>query len=720
MKQNSDGTGAVAAGDPIGYWQDKSASAAHVTGSSTARPTFTNAAFNGYAAPVFNGSTTNLSKAGYTATNSLSGMTRIAVCGHLTNTVGALSRVYDGGSDFAFFQNASWRSLLTSGGATTSSTAFNGTGSILPVGLYAERYANSAVEHYGFGAAATVTVSGGTVAATTNGGTPALHIGSNIGANFFWNGPIAEYIIFNRALTRSELASVEAYLAAKWGIANVHAPAVSASDPVGYWRDRSGNGRHATQATGASRPTISATAVQNRRALGFNGTSGRLALPSMDSTPSTVLAVARHNSGTSSAGRTPLCIMQGGSYMSWQFQQTGTIRAGVTYNAAQNHFTANGIDPQGSVLLLTGQMSSGGGGLLGRLNGATLPFTETVAFADGGQSRIGCRFRNADDQFWSGEVCEVLHYQSALSLSQVQRLERYLAARWGITLAPQVGNAEAQDWINRVYANGGTVSTSTANAVNTFCNDIDAAGIRNRFYRLNLFCGGTSGTTVGLNSALVPLYRGPSLTGQQYGGTIDDNVGGLFVGGDYNETGASGGLLGNGSSKYLNTALNVSDLPGAANCHLSSYITGTQDIQAVRALVGVLFNGVLDRYRLFLNTSSGSNYSLIGDLGKANSVTVSRANTNGGLLLISRTSTILSTLYDDGVSVGTPNTTETTETTGAFPFFVFARGQSGNPSEYYNGRMAGYSIGAGMTDAQVTSFYNAMNTFQTALSRNQA
>lgn len=284
----------------------------------------------------------------------------------------------------------------------------------------------------------------------------------------------------------------------------------------------------------------------------------------------------------------------------------------------------------------------------------------------------------------------------------------------------QTTHPEAADWASRVRTNGGSVSGTTLTAVSKFCRAIDAAAIRDRFYRLNLFCGGTSGTAVGLNSALVPLYRGPSLTGQQYGGTIDDNVGGLFVGGDYNETGASGGLLGNGSSKYLNTALNVSDLPGAANCHLSSYITGTQDIQAVRALVGVLFNGVLDRYRLFLNTSSGSNYSLIGDLGKTNSVTVSRANTNGGLLLISRTSTILSTLYDDGVSVGTPNTTETTETTGAFPFFVFARGQSGNPSEYYNGRMAGYSIGAGMTDAQVTSFYNAMNTFQTALSRNQA
>ena len=64
-------------------------------------------------------------------------------------------------------------------------------------------------------------------------------------------------------------------------------------------------------------------------------------------------------------------------------------------------------------------------------------------------------------------------------------------------------NPEAQDWINRVYANGGTVSQSTASAVSTMCDAIDAAGIRDRFYRLNLFCGDN------LNAALVPLYRGP-------------------------------------------------------------------------------------------------------------------------------------------------------------------------------------------------------------------
>jgi hypothetical protein len=285
-----------------------------------------------------------------------------------------------------------------------------------------------------------------------------------------------------------------------------------------------------------------------------------------------------------------------------------------------------------------------------------------------------------------------------------------LGTKWGITLAPQVSNADAQDWVNRVYANGGTVSASTAAAVNTLCDSLDAASLRDRFYRLNLFCG------TGLNAALVPLYRGPSLGGTQYGGATDTNNAFVGVGTDYAETGATGGLTGNGSTKYLNTGFNVDQLPGAANCHLSSFITGTQDIASARTLLGVLFNGVTDRYRLFLQLfgSTAPNYGIQTELGKANSAFANnRTNTNGGLILASRTSTTLLTLYDDAVSIGTSEV-NTAETTGASPFFVFARN---GPVEYYNGRMAAYSIGAGMTAAQVAAYNTAMQAFQSAMGR---
>ena len=273
----------------------------------------------------------------------------------------------------------------------------------------------------------------------------------------------------------------------------------------------------------------------------------------------------------------------------------------------------------------------------------------------------------------------------------------------------QTLHPEAADWAARVVANGGTVGTSLS-AVDKFCKAIASAGIRDRFYRLNLFCG------TGLNAALVPLYRGPSLGGTQYGGATDTNNAFVGVGTDYAETGASGGLTGNGTTKYLNTAFYVDQLPGAANCHLSSFITGTQDIASARTLVGVLFNSVTDRYRLFLQLSGSTapNYGIQTELGKANSAAATnRTNTNGGLIVASRTSTTLLTLYDDAVSIGTTETS-TAETTGASPFFVFARN---GPTEFYNGRMAAYSSGAGMTAAQVTAYNTAIQAFQATMGR---
>ena len=270
---------------------------------------------------------------------------------------------------------------------------------------------------------------------------------------------------------------------------------------------------------------------------------------------------------------------------------------------------------------------------------------------------------------------------------------------------------EAAAWRTAVVGAGGSVSASTMKAVSKFCADIDAAGIRSRFRRLNLFCGNSDSALIAVRT---PLYRGESRTGTQYGNTIDTNAGNNFQQGDYAE---NSGLTGNGSSKYLDTGFNVDQLPGAADCHISAYIRGTQDIASARTLIGTLFNGITDRYRLFVSASTAGNYLLRGDLGKNTSeASAVRANSNGGLLVASRTSTTSLTLYDDAVSVNT-NTTLTAETTGAVPFFVFARN---GPTEFYNGIMAGYSIGAGMSLQDVTSYYNALNTFQTALGRAQS
>lgn len=124
-----------------------------------------------------------------------------------------------------------------------------------------------------------------------------------------------------------------------------------------------------------------------------------------------------------------------------------------------------------------------------------------------------------------------------------QCLTQYMLNMKLAILSTYSSNNEASNWLSRVSSNAGSVSDLTRLAIHWFCNQIDDNNLRDRFYRLNLFCGNN------LNSALVPLYRGQSLNGTQFGNTIDTNNN--FTNVNYNP---SQGLRNSGSS-WLDTGL---------------------------------------------------------------------------------------------------------------------------------------------------------------------
>lgn len=724
MKQGIDGSGSVAVGDPVGYWMDKSSSAAHVAASTTAkRPTLTASAVNGNAAIVFSSAAaTSLNRSAYTATNSLSGLTRIAVCQSTANNVCMMARVITGGSADFLYLNGGIRLAYDTSSATnlTSNTSVSSTG-ILPLGIYADTFIGSTPSvtafHYNGTQQTTSTI--GTLPSTTSAGSPALYIGSNSDVNFFWTGPIAEYIIFNRALSQNELDRVEKYLAAKWGISNVPDPA----PPVGQWQDKSGNSRHATQVTAGKRPTISATLTNGKRALAFNGTSSTLTISNYAG-ESGVSGLTRYMvmSQPTGAGFLTGTGGSGGNF----FQQVsfeGRFFAGSAYRSVSmpsySYLTAgtrilssvysgaagtvsDGIQPYGDGALLPQLATSG-----------TLPTT-----LSGSASTYFLGSNLNANNFFNGRTLEVLTYNRALTSTERRRVEQYLATKYGITLAPQVSNPDAQDWINRVYSNNGSVSSSTAAAVNAFCDSIDSvSGLRACFYRLNLFCGGASGTTAGLAACLVPLYRSTAYGGTVLGSATDANTG-SFVVGDYAETGTSGGLTNTTAGNYLKTGLTTSALPQIATGHLSVYAS-TLPTAGIYGLISSWASGFGDPIYLLeanrngavqLITSWGNNYP---------GVNIS-SGAGAGLLMTSRTAGTTLKSYRNGSQIGTTSVTPITpvaNTGGGFGVFANIP-QDGSAGNYFPGRIAGYSIGAGMDDSQAAAFSTAMTAFQTALTRN--
>lgn len=278
-------------------------------------------------------------------------------------------------------------------------------------------------------------------------------------------------------------------------------------------------------------------------------------------------------------------------------------------------------------------------------------------------------------------------------------------------LRPRSGGVhpEAAAWRSAVIANGGSVSGTTLSAVDRFCKDVDAAGIRDRFSRLNLFCG------TGLAACLVPLYRGQSRTGTQHGNTTDTNNG-PFASGDYVETGASGGLTAtSNTNKYLATGF----IPFNAgiteqNYHNSGYFPATLNttgdwIGSLSAGANSIFFPGFSTVGMYVRFGGGSNSGL-------ENATLAARN---GHLIGQRSS---------GAGVGYRNGTNlnaTSMTSGSVAFstnnppalHVYARNNNGTPSGYWSGRACMYSIGLNFTDAQALAFYNAVQTFQTALGR---
>ena len=271
----------------------------------------------------------------------------------------------------------------------------------------------------------------------------------------------------------------------------------------------------------------------------------------------------------------------------------------------------------------------------------------------------------------------------------------------------QTVHPEAADWANRVRANGGSVSGTTLAAVSKFCASIASAGIRDRFYRLNLFCG------TGLEAALVPVFRGQSLGGTQYGGTTDTNNN--FVSGDYSE---AVGLNANGSvgssNKYLDTGLSPDDLPSIATGHIGVFADPLAHNNLNNQIpIGTRAATPLFRMRVRFDGTLDGAWST-----GTNAITTS-ANTTNALYLTSRT---LQNRLD--VYIGTSSVANTANNT--------APASAGNDFVVFNERLAdgtvvsangfpgvisAYSIGSGMSGADITSYHAALTTFLAAIGR---
>lgn len=275
---------------------------------------------------------------------------------------------------------------------------------------------------------------------------------------------------------------------------------------------------------------------------------------------------------------------------------------------------------------------------------------------------------------------------------------------------------EAADWSTRVVAQGASVSTATLANVSRLCYAIDAAGIRDRFLRLNVFSG------TGLNAAITPLFRGRSLTGPQFGGTVDTNAGGAsaFVSGDYSES--VGLTAGYATTKHLDTGFSPSLVTAAQweVMHFSVWHGPFASSATDPFLIGA-FNSTADRFGIQTSLRTSALAFETGRAGKTNAVSATsgiQGARPSTFLLTQRTATVALELYRNGTLDNTLATAATGIAGNTLTFYVFANNSGGTRFGDQPGTlMRHYSIGLAMTAAQVAAFYSAMLAFNTSMGR---
>lgn len=290
------------------------------------------------------------------------------------------------------------------------------------------------------------------------------------------------------------------------------------------------------------------------------------------------------------------------------------------------------------------------------------------------------------------------------NISALQTADAYLPGYDGI--------ADANDWVSRVSAQGASVSTATRAAVTRFCVAVAAAGLRSKIWRLNVFAGSS------IAAALVPIYRGPSRSGTQYGGTTDTNNN--FSSASWTE---AGGLVGNGSTRYLTLGTFAQLRTDWATGHFGIDYTGADSTD--RMLMGAFHNESLTSprgwYRIWGSTTFGIN-------GVFGNPTKSGFTQTANLKIVNRSTSTSLWFYEAGERVSTETTTANTSTEQPLGQFCvmaasYTNVSGGVATTSVNGYAAavgncrGYTIGDAMTQFQQYAFGAAWLRLQQELGR---
>jgi hypothetical protein len=217
----------------------------------------------------------------------------------------------------------------------------------------------------------------------------------------------------------SEFSPTEIAGLVGWWDANDAATITLNGSNVSEWRDKSGNSRHVAMGDGANQPAYVAGSLGGKAGIdwGAGGSPRRLSRDSVSMTARDHFIVADFDGGATFSNFETL-VTSGGTI------PIGGESSGTT--------VFRGFDVFDRMQLINNASSSTALPVI--LNPFILRATRTSVTSSATGLHFG-QFATFGNRGWAGKIYEILIYDSSLSSSAASSVQRYLAAKWGITLA---------------------------------------------------------------------------------------------------------------------------------------------------------------------------------------------------------------------------------------------------------------------------------------------
>jgi hypothetical protein len=463
------------------------------------------------------------------------------------------------------------------------------------------------------------------------------------------------------------------------------------------WYDQSSNGKNITQATTANQPVLDTTNFQ----ITFDGSNDYLSVTSVDLTATNKLSMflLSKSSVIPAGGTSDIQIAFSEPSGSAEYFRVYQSSADTLEILHETNSTGGNSDSYagyayGFYRMLSAVIDrslAGAAQTKGRIN--------RVNLLDGATGSPNANFTNSTltvgspitptaNFYFNGSMKEYILFPVALSddarNSGELNIQNYHNAGFDFN---------ATDFIAQA-----TISDSTQkSAINQLVLDVKdiSTGVfwRDKLKALYPYVGGTSTTHKwnlkdprDLDAAFRGVFNG--------GGTHDAN-----------------GYTPNGTDGYMDTKLNGSTQGMNNNHHSAVYIRGTGTIGTVD--IGAYNDGA---QFWCIKARNSSTHSFIGtySFSGANDTIVPANSSTPGFYLETRRAAADAESYKDGSSTGT--TGDAAQDIPSRNVWVGALGQATTP-QYSNNNYTAASLGKGMTDAEVSAYFTAFQTFNGTLGR---